>query len=564
MKILLADDNNVERLILTRVLENLGHEVVQAENGQQAIEQFSLFNPSLVFLDVLMPDMDGYEVAVKIKESATQSWFPIVFLTSLTEAADLAKCIEVGGDDFVSKPINKIIIKAKVDAFTRIINLYQTIEEQNARLNEHREHLIQEQEAAKKVFNNIAHRGCLASDNINYHLSPMSIFNGDLMLAAELASGGMRVMLADFTGHGLPAAIGAMPTSEIFYGMTKKGFSIEDMMTEMNTRLYNVLPRGVFCCVVVADLDSIDNRIRVWNAGAPEAYLINGVTNEVRMMASNHLPLGIQSPAKFKVNCSDFSFSEKCRLIALTDGIIESHNASLEMYGENRIIDYIENHINDDNICEGLVSSAEAFCGTDEQTDDISILEAKYPKHLDKVVVEGEATANDSAGTSDAEMCLTLRGQSLNGFDPIPLLLQVMLECKELGAHRARIFTILSELYNNALDHGVLGLSSSLKESTEGFARYYQDRAEGLKALENDFVRISFDHKPLEDGGEIYFDILDSGKGFDVDKVVKRGSQKYSGRGLPLLLSLCDSLEFLEGGKRAKACYRWHVDDVVD
>ena len=227
MNILIADDNEVERLILSRVLESQGHNVIQAATGGQAIEAYHKQQPGLVFLDVLMPDIDGYEVASEIKKEQASRWVPIIFLTSLTDAYDLAKCIECGGDDFVSKPINRIIIKAKVDAFSRIAHLYETIETQKSEIQFHNEHLIQEQEAAKKVFNNIAHRGCLEADNVHFHLSPMSIFNGDLLLAAETPMGGMRLMLADFTGHGLPAAIGAMPTSEIFYSMTKKGFTIQ-------------------------------------------------------------------------------------------------------------------------------------------------------------------------------------------------------------------------------------------------------------------------------------------------------------------------------------------------
>lgn len=135
LKILIADDNTTERLILSKVLNNYGHSVIQASDGKEAIKLFQQDKPDMVFLDVLMPEFDGYEVAEEIKKSPDQSWFPIIFLTSLTEAHDLAKCIDVGGDDFVSKPINKIIIKAKVDAFERILNLYATVEDQRERIN---------------------------------------------------------------------------------------------------------------------------------------------------------------------------------------------------------------------------------------------------------------------------------------------------------------------------------------------------------------------------------------------------------------------------------------------
>jgi len=265
LKILVADDNRIERLILRRILENFNHEVILAEDGERAIELFRKEQPQMVLLDVLMPIYTGYEVAKTLKKDSTAPWFPIIFLTSLTEAQDLAKCIDVGGDDFLSKPINETIIKAKLDSFERILNLYDTVNQQQKKIQIYNEHLLQEQEAAKVIFDNIVHKGCLEEDNINYHLSPMSIFNGDLMLSANLPGGGMRMMLADFTGHGLPAAIGSMPASEIFYGMTNKGFSIEDVMMEMNRKLYDVLPIGVFCCVIIFDLDSLTKRITLYS-----------------------------------------------------------------------------------------------------------------------------------------------------------------------------------------------------------------------------------------------------------------------------------------------------------
>ncbi len=564
MKILIADDNNTERLILSRVLENIGHEVVQAEDGTTAITQFEKHVPALVFLDVLMPGYDGYEVAEIIIKESSRPWFPIIFLTSLTEASDLAKCIDAGGDDFVSKPINRIIIKAKVDAFERIINLYDTVAEQREKIHFHHQHLVQEQEAAKKVFNNIAHRGCLESKNINYHLSPMSIFNGDLMLAAELPMGGMRLMLADFTGHGLPAAIGALPASEIFYGMTTKGFSISDMMVEMNTRLYNILPRGVFCCAIVFDIDSLDNRLTIWNAGAPDSYLVDQTQNSVQLIHSAHLPLGIQSPQKFEVKCSGFEFTEHHKIIAVTDGIIEATNQDLEMYGENRMLECINQTKADSSICDRLLAEVGEFCGELEQADDVSVLEVAFPRHSNMAVTSTANSTTTASGTSDSVVSLKLRGKSLENFDPIPMFLQTLLSCKELLPHRARIFTVLSELYNNALDHGVLGLDSAIKNDSDGFARYYQQRAKGLKELDVGFVSVSVDHRPTATGGELIFELTDSGAGFEVDKIVKQGSKNYTGRGLPLLINLCDSIEYLEGGTSVQAIYRWDHDDIPD
>lgn len=562
MKILIADDNKVERLILAKVLERIGHEVIQAATGSQAIELYFEQLPALVFLDVLMPDLEGYDVASAVKKRNDSRWVPIIFLTSLTDAYDLAKCIECGGDDFVSKPIDRIIIEAKVNAFARISSLYETIELQKAEIQYHHDHLIQEQEAAKKIFNNIAHRGCLGADNINYHLSPMSIFNGDLMLAAETPMGGMRLMLADFTGHGLPAAIGAVPTSEIFYGMSRKGFSIQDMMVEMNVRLFSVLPRGIFCCVIIADIDALDKKIRIWNAGAPQAYILDQETGHVDLIHSKHLPLGVQSPQKFEVEPDVYEFSTTHKLLAVTDGIVESVNQNSEMFGEERILTYIKANTNSDNLCYSLIAELVLFSGGLEQGDDLSLLEVAFPHHHLEQAYPADSQVKELSGTLDSKFGLCLRGVSLRKFDPIPWLLQTLLECKELTPHRSRLFTILSELFNNALEHGVLGLDSAIKEDNEGFTKYYRQRFESLLSLQEGFVQVEVEHKPVAGGGEIIFDFIDSGEGFDFKKALSKRTKHFSGRGLPLLLDLCDSLEFFKGGRHVRVSYCWQRNEA--
>src|SRR5690625_3892413 len=108
----------------------------------------------------------------------------------------------------------------------------------------HNEHFMQEQTVAKQVFDNIAHSGCLDANNVKYYLSSLAIFNGDIMLAAMRPSGSMMVLLGDFTGHGLPAAVGAMPLAATFYGMVPKGFAMTDILREMNTKLKSILPVG--------------------------------------------------------------------------------------------------------------------------------------------------------------------------------------------------------------------------------------------------------------------------------------------------------------------------------
>jgi len=155
MKILIADDDNTDRLILQTLLLKNNHEVLVAEDGVQAIYLFKQHDPDIVLLDALMPNLDGYGAARQIKKEAGENYVPIIFLTSLRKTSALAKCLEVGGDDFLTKPYNKIILQAKIKALERVKQLYDEVMNQRNEIQFFTEHMIREQEVAKRVFDNI-------------------------------------------------------------------------------------------------------------------------------------------------------------------------------------------------------------------------------------------------------------------------------------------------------------------------------------------------------------------------------------------------------------------------
>ncbi|MDO7643675.1 MAG: fused response regulator/phosphatase, partial [Reinekea forsetii] len=248
LRILIADDNESDRMILRSIVSKEGHEVILAANGEEAIRLFWEHRPDLILLDVIMPIMDGLSVAKELRSRLAEDYVPIVFLTSLQDPESLAKCLDSGGDDFLSKPYNRVILKAKIKAFGRMRLMHE-------KLQAHNRQMLIEQQVAKTIFDNVAHSGCLDLANISHSLSPLSVFNGDTVLAERKPDGGLHLFLGDFTGHGLPAAIGAMPLAEIFYGMTAKGFAMEEVLREINSKLRGILPVGVFCCGCFVELN---------------------------------------------------------------------------------------------------------------------------------------------------------------------------------------------------------------------------------------------------------------------------------------------------------------------
>jgi diguanylate cyclase (GGDEF)-like protein len=120
MKILVVDDSSTIRAGLRVQLAKLGHEIIEAENGEQAVDQWSRARPDLVLIDVLMPIMDGYEAARRMRSIGQDDWVPIIFLSSQEGDQDLERAIEAGGDDYLVKPVSAVVLGAKIRAMHRL------------------------------------------------------------------------------------------------------------------------------------------------------------------------------------------------------------------------------------------------------------------------------------------------------------------------------------------------------------------------------------------------------------------------------------------------------------
>lgn len=129
MRILVADDSKTNLELITSSLQKLGHEVMAASYGQQAIEMFQVKRPDLIILDVVMEGMDGFECAKRIRAIHMEDWIPIIFLSGSVDDESIVKGIDAGGDDYLAKPFSEITLAAKIKAMQRISvmreNLYE-------------------------------------------------------------------------------------------------------------------------------------------------------------------------------------------------------------------------------------------------------------------------------------------------------------------------------------------------------------------------------------------------------------------------------------------------------
>lgn len=563
--VLVAEDNPTDRLILSSLVRRLGHQVVTATNGQQAVQMFERTRPQLVLMDALMPVMDGFEAAPYIKQLAGDELVPIIFLTALGESEALAACLRAGGDDFLPKPYNPVALEAKILSMNRLRLLQDTVRGQRDLIARQNTQLLHEQRTAKTIFERIARSACADDPGIRCMQSPLALFSGDLLLVAYAPAGSLFVLLGDFTGHGLPAAIGAMPLAETFYGMTAEGYSSGEVLYELNAKLKRILPVEMFCCATLLDMDRRSGVLRVWNGGLPDGYLLHGDGRRVPLV-SRHLPLGILPAARFDAAFETYSLQPDDRVLLLSDGVVETRNAGGEAFGEGRLQAVFEDCRDPAQVFEAIQDALLGFHG--HLHDDLSLVEvcAGVSSEALSGSQELSGAAAESVGPQDWSVAYTLRNETLRDYNPLPMLLHSLLRVMEACPRADAAFSALSELYANALEHGVLRLDSSIKQDAEGFARYYALRQQRLSALREGWIRIDMDFSRQQRRGCLRIEVRDSGPGFDPVAVLAEpyAPTRLSGRGLRLVSQLGGRLWQLADAAGVGVEFVWPVDGRPD
>lgn len=375
---LIVDDLAINRKQLEILLKKAGYQTICAENGFQAVQLYIEKQPDLVFMDVMMPVMDGYEATARIKASAGTRFVPVIFLTALSEAQALVKSIEAGGDDFLSKPFQQEILNAKIKAMERIHDLSRQVAEQHHIIEMHFNQLIKEQVVAEKIYNRAVTGDNIASKHITSMMRAVSTFSGDLLLTAGHPDGTLHVLFGDFTGHGLSAAVGVLPAAEVFRAMTAKGFSAAEILAAINSKLHRLLPTGMFmaACFVVVDKDLLG--VSIWNAGMPEVLVLGAHTAGKddllvkHRVASRSLALGILNQTDMGLAFARLEIASGDRILLCSDGVTEATNSAGEAFGTAR---YERAAIATAHSLQAVVTALNDFCGKLPFNDDVSLVE---------------------------------------------------------------------------------------------------------------------------------------------------------------------------------------------
>ncbi len=565
---LIVDDEATNRLLLKSILRKSGFEVCEAENGAVAVEVFSRNRPDIIFMDAMMPVMDGYEAATAIKALAGDDFVPIIFLTALTDKESLARCIDAGGDDFLTKPISGTLLKAKIRALERIRDLQREVRALY-------DQMRRDEEIAETVFEKIVSSRNVAIDGPRYHVSPAGVFSGDMYLSEISPSGDLNILLADVTGHGLSAALAAMPASDTFRALTRKGFAPEQIVAQINEKLYHSLPAGMFMALQFISINGDTGRIAFSNCGMPDALVVDGESRKIKQrLKSTSLPLGISKDFDAHNAMQYLPLLSGDHILLATDGVVEAQNPDGDYFGEERYEAAIRQSQGQEYTLDSVLACLSDFCLTARQADDISVVDipltqtmlANVAAQLDLKQKESHIPGRSGVAADREnvfEIAMKLQGAMLAKADPVPMLLGQISEIIDLKEHKNVLYTILTELYNNALDHGILKLDSALKQGAEGFAEYYTRRENLLSTLQEGQVELVVNVAHSGAGGKVRIYLQDSGDGFDHANaaVTTSEGELLSRRGVTLVRELCEFVEYQGRGNVVEALYRWNDND---
>lgn len=555
MRIMIVDDHATNRELCRLMLSHISSRIDTFQSGVgviDAMREMTLL-PDVILLDVMMPEKNGFTTAQEIRQAFPHHHIAIIFLTVLDDHDSFERCLSMG-DDFVLKPVERSVLLAKVQAHFRIVRMHNEVISQRDELSQFHEQVRYDYAIAESIFSNLKDE--MSSQvkhifGIDYISTPSTIFNGDLIVVANRPHGGVYVMIADATGHGLPAAISAIPATRAFFSMAQKGLSLGEIVTEMNEVLTRFLPTGMMLAASLFEVRANGFEVSWWGGGLPDGYVIDQDGQISRKLVSKHMPLGVLSSREFETDLVHLKLEPNQTIIAYTDGVTEATNAQGEPFGQQRLESVLKKG---DIAIPKLYESVRQFSQSTTD-DDLSILSMVFPVSTDNETL---------ADTTDATTSYVATQSTLRFSADVIKTVSLMNEVRHYltgliraGTHLDLVCSILAELLSNAVDHGLLGMDSKIKEQPDGFFLFYQLREDKLAELdEAAWISLDIDLDP--DKQQLLLTLEHSGEGFEYQPIESLSENTLTyGRGIVLATELCESLEYSNQGTKVTALYNF-------
>ena len=368
---------------------------------------------------------------------------------------------------------------------------------------------------------------------------PASNFNGDLIRVERGPANNLYLLLGDFTGHGLASAIGALPAARVFKETAAKGWSVSQIVKALNQLLMDMLPEDMFFAACVMEVSANGRQLSVWNGGMPDALVVDLSGNIAHRFCSQHMALGILHDDEFESHVERYKALPEHQVLLYSDGVIESFDEQGQMLTDKGFEQWLK-QVPLNNL-DTVVERLQNFRASSKQTDDLSLLKIQCtPSNLFAVPTTLPSTP--------WQLNFNFQAPQLKVYEPLQGIFDMLHGNAWLAHWMSDISTVLTELFANSLEHGLLKLNSAIKMEDDGFYRYSLLREQRLALLERGEINISMGYCSVKQ--QIHITVEDSGEGFDYSKVKSLlVSNKLHGRGLALVAALTSEFNVTKGGR---------------
>lgn len=342
-RVLVVDDNDDKRFLLRSILDK-NFIVLEAGDGASALVAIDEALPDVVLLDVLMPELDGFEVCRRMKANSRTAEIPVLFVSVLDPDQHVVEGLELGGEDFISWPVNASELVARIHARIRsyrpLSELRNVVEKQSRRLEEERRReaarefeLEQARAVQQRFVTNLFPHG--RGLKFAHRYRPSQMVGGDMFDVVAVGNDEIAIMMADVSGHGLPAALLTSVAKVLFRTGAERCAEPGPLLRWLNRQISSYLATGEFLTVFLGLWNAKSQKFSYAGAGHPPAMLLTHDSRTVERLCVSPGIVGVMPDGEFPVASIQLSAGQ--RIVCYTDGITEAMNDQEELLGEDRL-----------------------------------------------------------------------------------------------------------------------------------------------------------------------------------------------------------------------------------
>jgi len=348
-KVCIVDDNLVNRKLLAAILKQEGYELLEAEDGEKAIDVTWKESPDLILLDIMMPKKDGYQVCRELKSDERSAHIPIIFLSAKSQVEDKIKGLDLGGADYVTKPFDRGEVLARVRTQLNIARLTKEVVEANQELVNKQRRLDEDLEAAAGIQRSLLPRETPNMEDVAvaWRFMPCESIGGDIFNMVQLNDTQWSIYMLDVSGHGVPSALVTVSASQMLHpsggllirrataGCPQHEIRAPAEVLDLLDREYPIERFNKYFTITYLILDVRDGRIRYSNAAHPPPILLRK-DGRLEFLEEGGTIIGLGGLLPFEEGEKRIDPGDK--LLIYTDGIPEYEDKKGELYGHERFV----------------------------------------------------------------------------------------------------------------------------------------------------------------------------------------------------------------------------------